>query len=119
MNNFLIVFFVFTGYLTNLQNDILGTWTNNKTGYTIEIYEQDNQFYGKIVKVREGKSDDEIGHVLLRNIVLDDSPKKYFGEVKTTGGMSANCEIELVNKDRFKLTVKKLFIKKVQMFNRN
>lgn len=113
-----ILLFLLMSNLTNLKNDIIGKWQNNKAGYTIEIFNRDNRFFGKIIDVKETKSNDEIGHVLLTNLVFDASYKKYYGKVKTPSGMTADCEIELLNQNQFQLTVKKLFIKKTQMFKR-
>ncbi len=117
IKNISILLFVLIGSFSNIQNDILGTWENNKTGYIVKIYEQDNQFFGKIVKVK-GDNSDDVGHILIKNIVYDVSNKRYFGEVETTKGMTADCEIEFINKDKFQLTVRKLFIKKTQLFSR-
>jgi len=112
----LMIFFI--GNTANLQNDIVGVWENDKMGYTIKIFKQDNQYFGKIIVVASDKSDDEVGHILLRNLVFDENNKLYSGEVKMRNGMSLNCKITLIHRDRFQLTVKKLFIKKTKMFKR-
>ena len=108
----LLIFLI--GNIAYSQNIIQGKWGNQKTGYTVEIYSKGNRFYGKIIKT-EG---DKTGHVLLNDIVYNESTKRYNGEVKTQSGMTARCEIEFINKNSFKLKVKKLFIQKTEIFRR-
>ncbi|NHZ84678.1 MAG: DUF2147 domain-containing protein [Planctomycetia bacterium] len=106
------------GNLTYSQNEIVGKWESQETGNCIEIYNQNNMFFGEIIKVSDDEHQNEIGHILLNNLIFNISTKRYEGEVKSTSGMTANCEIQLINQSKFQLTVKKLFIRKTQIFIR-
>jgi hypothetical protein len=100
------------------QPAIEGKWKSEENGSVIEIYSKNNMFIGKIINVSDAKSNDKIGHLLLNSLVYNNSTRKYEGKVKSTSGNTAQCEIELVNENKFKLTVTKLFIRKIQIFIR-
>jgi hypothetical protein len=109
---------LFTGYIVNAQSEIIGKWKNVETGSVIEIDKQNNMFYGEIIKVSGNESKEKVGNLLLNNLIYNKLSNKYFGEVKSTNGITANCEIKMLNQNRFQLTVAKLFIKKTQIFER-
>jgi hypothetical protein len=44
-----IILLLFTGYIVNAQSEIIGKWKNKDSGSIIEIYKQNNLFYGKII----------------------------------------------------------------------
>ena len=100
------------------QQAIEGKWKGEDNGNVIEIYNQNNMFFGKMINVADTTSDVEKGHVLLNSLVYNNSTKKYEGKVKLTSGFTARCEIELINENKFQLKVKKLFIRKEQIFIR-
>ena len=100
------------------QPTIEGKWKSEENGNIIEIYGQNNMFFGKIISISEAKSDVKIGHLILNNLVYNKSTKKYEGKVKTTSGMTAQCKIDLINENKFQLSVSKLFIHKTQIFIR-
>jgi len=102
------------------QPAIEGKWKSEENGNVIEIYSQNNMFFGKIINVSDANSNDKIGlyHLLLNSLVYNKSTRKYEGKVKSTSGNTAQCEIELINENKFQLTVTKLFIRKIQIFIR-
>lgn len=100
------------------QTSILGKWENEETGITLEIYNQINEYSGNIIKVSNSDSKEKVGHLLLNHLVYNKSLKKYSGKVKTTSGITASCEIEMLNHDQFQLTVSKFLIKKKKIFKR-
>ena len=100
------------------QQAIEGKWKGEDNGTVIEIYSQNNMFFGKIINAPDSSSNVEAGHVLLNSLVYNDSTKKYEGKVKLTSGFTARCEIELINENEFRLKVTKLFIRKAQIFTR-
>jgi len=100
------------------QQAIEGKWKSEENGTVIEVYSQNNMFFGKTINVPDTDSNVEIGHVLLNSLVYNNATKKYEGKVKLTSGFTARCEIELINEDKFQLKVTKLFFRKVQTFIR-
>jgi len=100
------------------QPAIEGKWKSKENGNVIEIYSQNNMFIGKIINVSDANSNDKIGHLLLNSLVYNNSTRKYEGKVKSTSGNTAQCEIELINENKFQLTVTKLFIRKIKIFIR-
>jgi len=109
---------LFTVYSVNAQSEIIGKWKNENSGSIIEIYKQNNLFYGKIIKVSGNEPKEKVGHLLLDKLTFNTTTGKYTGKVNSTTGMTADCELELINQNRFKMTVTKLFIKKTQIFVR-
>lgn len=114
----LIVTMFLVNNISFSQSSIAGKWKNTETGSIVEIYNQKDMLFGKIIKVTDNNSKEKVGHILLNNLVYNKSSKKYTGEVKSTNGMTAFCEIEMLNHDQFQLTVRKLFIKKKQIFEK-
>jgi hypothetical protein len=109
---------LFTSYIVNAQSEIIGKWKNENSGSIIEIYKQNNLFYGKIIKVSGNKAKEKVGHLLLDKLTFLTTTGKYIGKVNSTNGMTADCELKLINQNRFQMTVTKLFIKKIQTFVR-
>lgn len=113
-----ILLMLFTGYIVNAQSEIIGKWKNKDSGSIIEIYKQNNLFYGKIIKVSGNEAKEKVGHLLLDKLTFSTSTRIYTGNVNSTNGMTANCELKLINQNRFQMTVTKLFFKKTQIFER-
>jgi len=101
------------------QPAIEGKWKSEENGNVIETYSQNNMFFGKRINVSDANSNDKIGHLLLNSLVYNSSTRKYKGKLKSTSGNTAQCEIELINENKFQLTVTKLFIRKTQIFYQN
>ena len=118
MKGIYIVSMLLLSLISFSQPAIEGKWKSEENGIVIEIYSKNNMFIGKIINVSDAKSNDKIGHLLLNSLVYNNSTRKYEGKVKSTSGNTAQCEIELVNENKFKLTVTKLFIRKIQIFIR-
>ena len=100
------------------QPAIEGKWKSEENGTVIEVFNQNNMFFGKIISVSDAKSDIKIGHLILNDLVYNKSTRKYEGKVKTASENTAQCKIELINENKFKLSVTKLFIHKTQIFIR-
>ena len=100
------------------QSAIEGKWKSEENGNVIEIYSQNNMFFGKIINVSDANSNDKTGDLLLNSLVYNNSTKKYEGKVKSTSGNTAQCKIELINENKFQFIVTKLFIGKIQIFIR-
>jgi uncharacterized protein (DUF2147 family) len=113
-----ILLLLFTGYIAKAQSEIIGKWKNENSGSIIEIYKQNNLFYGKIIKVSGNEAKEKVGHLLLDKLTFLTTTGKYTGNVNSTNGMTADCELKLINQDRFQMTVTKLFINKTQIFVR-
>ena len=115
---FSILALLLFNHFVDAQSEIIGKWKSKENDNLIEIYMQNNIFYGKIIKVSGNESKEKIGHLLLDSLIFNPSTKKYKGFVNSTNGMKANCIIELLNQKRFQLTVTKLFIQKNKIFIR-
>ncbi len=100
------------------QPSIEGKWKSVEKGYVIEIYSENDMFFGKIIDTPDEDSKDEIGHLLINSLSYNNSTNKYEGKVKTTSGISAKCKIELINESKFEMKVNILFISKTQTFIR-
>jgi|GEM_PF-1985626 len=112
----IIVSLLFLVNVTFSQTIIKGKWKNLETGSIVEIYNQNELFFGKIVKVSGANSKEKVGHLLLTNLAYQESSKNYLGQINSTNGMTASCKIELLNPNQFRLTVSRLFFKRTQLF---
>ena len=115
---FSILILLLLNNFVSAQSEIIGKWKSEENSSLIDIYMQNNIFYGKIIKVSGNESKAKVGHLLLDNLIFNSSTKKYKGFVNSTNGMKADCIIELLNQNKFQLTVTKLFIQKKQIFIR-
>lgn len=70
-----ILIILFAGYSVNAQSDITGKWKNEETGSIIEIYKQNNLFYGKINQVSGNESKEKVGHLLLNKLIYNSTKK--------------------------------------------
>lgn len=113
-----ILLMVLTGNSVNTQSEIIGHWKNAESGSIIEIYKQSNLFYGKIIKASGNEAKEKVGHLLLDKLTFNTATGKFTGKVNSTNGMTADCELKLINQNRFQMTVSKLFFKKTQIFVR-
>lgn len=114
----LMLLMLMTGNSVNAQSEIIGNWENADSGNIIEIYKQDNLFYGMIIKVSGNEPKEKIGHLLLDKLTFNTITKNYNGKVNSTTGMTADCTIELINETKFQLIVTKIFIRRTQIFIR-
>ena len=110
---------------------LTGKWINEKEGIGLEIYQMHENLYGKIVWLQHPydnhgnlKTDKKnpnqalrnrplIGINIIENLIYKSEKKwengKFYAVRK---GKYAKCEIEQINSDRIKMTVKIIFIKK-------
>ena len=119
MKGIYIVSMLLLSLISFSQPAIEGKWKSEENGSVIEIYSKNNMFIGKIINVSDAKSNDKIGHLLLNSLVYNNSTRKYEGKVKSTFGNTAQCEIELINENKFQLSVTKLFIHNNSNFYQN
>lgn len=99
-------------------NDITGKWAFSDSPREIEIYLENNKYYGKIVKVSGKNEKEKVGHVMLKDLVYDQTDKKYSGKVNSPSGMSASCKLVLLDENNLHISVKKFFIKKTYILTR-
>ena len=93
------------------QYPLIGNWINEETGSTVEIFKKDGKFYGKIVKVNGNNDKEKVGQLLLTDITFINSSKTYHGQINAANGFTASCDLEHIDKNRLRLTAKKLMIK--------
>ncbi len=113
-----LLFVVSTSFQYQTQKDITGKWTfsnspRNDSPREIEIYYENNKYYAKIIKVSGENEKEKVGHIILKDLVYDQTDKKYSGEVNSPSGMTASCELVLLDENKLQINVTKLlFIKK-------
>jgi len=114
----LIVVSVFCLLFSNLvaQIDLTGKWKNEETGDIVEMYKQNDYFFGKIHSVANEDDRSIIGHIFFRNIVYFTKKNIFIGSVNSPNGMTADLSIKIIDNSHFQLTVKKLFIEKQNNF---
>lgn len=89
------------------SDEIVGKWKFTDNSREIEIYREDNKYYGKIVK-KSGENDKmKIGHIMLKNFIYDQSLKKYTGEINTPLGMAASAQLVLIDEKKLEVSLKK------------
>ncbi len=100
--------------LTSFKNSdsITGKWVFNDSPREIEIYMDNNKYYGKITKVSGTEKIERVGHILLLDFVYNPAEKEYNGNINSPGGMTASGVLSVVNEQKLKFSIKKLFISK-------
>jgi uncharacterized protein (DUF2147 family) len=100
--------------LTSFKNSdsITGKWVFSDSPREIEIYRENNKYYGKIIKVSGTEKKEKVGHILLLDFVYNPAEKEYTGKINSPSGMKASGELEVLDENKLKLNIKKLFISK-------
>ncbi|MCX6721674.1 MAG: DUF2147 domain-containing protein [Candidatus Staskawiczbacteria bacterium] len=91
-------------------NDITGKWAFPDSPREIEIYKQSDKYYAKIIKVSGKDEKEKVGHIMLKDLVYYQTDKKYTGEVNSPSGMTASCELVLLDENKLQINLKKFFI---------
>jgi hypothetical protein len=110
-----LLFVVSTSFQYQTQKDITGKWTfsnspSNDSLREIEIYSENNKYYGKIIKVSGENKKEKVGHIMLKDLVYDQTEKKYNGEANSPSGMTASCELILLDENKLQINVQKFYI---------
>jgi len=113
-NQILLFLFPLVLLLTSFKNNdsITGKWVFSDSPREIEIYMDNNKYYGKITKVSGTEKKERVGHILLLDFVYNPAEKEYNGNINSPGGMSASGVLSVVNEQKLKFSIKKLFISK-------
>jgi uncharacterized protein (DUF2147 family) len=113
-NQILLFLFPLVLLLTSFKSNesITGKWAFNDSPREIEIYKENNKYYGKIIKVSGTEKKEKVGHILLLDFVYNPSEKEYTGNINSPGGMSASGVLSVLNENKLKFSIKKLFISK-------
>ena len=101
---------ILTSFKSN--ESITGKWAFSDSPREIEIYRENNKYYGKIIKVSGTEKKEKVGHILLLDFVYNPSEKEYNGNINSPGGMNASGVLSVVNDNKLKFSIKKLFISK-------
>jgi hypothetical protein len=99
-------------------NDITGKWAFSDSPREIEMYLENNKYYGKIVKVSGKNNKEKAGHIMLKDLVYDQTNKKYTGLVNSPSGMTASCELVQLDDNNLQISVKKFLINKTYTLTR-
>ena len=94
------------------NDSISGKWAFSDSPREIEIYSVSNKYYGKIIKVSGTEKKEKVGHILLLDFVYNPSEKEYTGSINSPGGMTASGVLSVLNENKLKFSIKKLFISK-------
>jgi hypothetical protein len=101
---------ILTSFKSN--ESITGKWVFSDSPREIEIYKDNNKYYGKIIKVSGIEKKEKVGHILLLDFIYDPSEKEYPGNINSPGSMSASGVFSVLNENKLKFSIKKLFIGK-------
>lgn len=101
---------ILTSFKSN--ESITGKWAFSDSPREIEIYRENNKYYGKIIKVSGTEKKEKVGHILLQDFVYDPSGKNYTGNINSPGGMTASGVLSALDENKLKFNIKKLFISK-------
>jgi uncharacterized protein (DUF2147 family) len=100
--------------LAQSPNDIIGKWNNEAPGTSMQMeifLATDGKYYGKTIRSKEHPAQE--GKITLKALVYDQKTNQYTGSMKVPdGNMELNISLLLVNKDRIKMTGKKLLMSK-------
>jgi uncharacterized protein (DUF2147 family) len=99
-----------TSFQYQTKKDITGKWAFPDSPREIEIYKQSNKYYAKIIKVSGNDEKEKVGHIMLKDLVYDQTNKKYTGEVNSPSGMTASGELVLIDENKLQINVQKFFI---------
>ena len=99
-----------TSFQYQTKKDITGKWAFPESLREIEVYKQSNKYYGKIIKVSGNDEKEKVGHIMLKDLVYDQTDKKYKGEVNSPSGMTASGELLLIDENKLQINVQKFFI---------
>lgn len=94
------------------RSDIIGKWafTLSESPREIEIYENNNKYYAKIIKVSGNDHNEKVGHIMLKDLVYDQDDKKYKGVANSPSGIKALGKLVLLDENRLQISVSKFFV---------
>lgn len=98
--------------------DITGKWAFQDSPREIEIYMENYKYFGKIIKVSGTNDNEKTGHILLKDFVFDQSDKNYSGEVNSPDGMTATGQLMMLDENKLRFSLRKLFISKTFILKR-
>lgn len=90
--------------------EITGKWAFPDSAREIEVYKQNNKYYGKIIKVSGEDEKEKVGHIMLKDLVYDQTDKKYTGKANSPSGITASGKIVLLDENRLQISVSKFLI---------
>ncbi len=119
-NTLLILFILLLIIEIPAQNEISGKWKIGTSKSTVEIFQQKENFKGKIVKVTKDNHKQEVEQLILSNMNYVDVLDTYTCKIKITNGFTANCEFKFLDKTKSELqmTAKFMFFSKTVKFRR-
>ncbi len=101
-----IVLFASSFSLYAQSDEIIGKWKFTGNSREIEIYKEDNKYYGKIVKTSGENDNEKIGHVRLKDFIYNQTGLKYTGKINSPSGMTASGQLVLLDEKRLQIGVK-------------
>ena len=99
-------------------DEIIGKWKFPGNSREIEIYLENNKYYGKIIKTSGKNKNEKIGHIMLKDFIYNHTDMKYTGKINSPSGMTASGELLLLNENELKISVRKFFIHKTYILTR-
>jgi len=101
-------------FLMSFQNqetiEITGKWAFPDSPREIEVYKQKDKYYAKIIKVSGEDKKEKVGHIMLTDLVYDQTDKIYSGKANSPSGITASSEIMLLDENRLHIKVSKFFV---------
>ena len=107
-------------YEISAQKEIIGTWKIGTSTSTVDIFQQKENFKGRIFEITKDKRKKEVQQLTLSNINYVPVSDKYTCKLKISNGFAANCEFKFLDKTKkeLQMTAKILIFSKTERFQR-
>jgi hypothetical protein len=90
--------------------EITGKWAFPDSAREIEVYKQNDKYYAKIIKVSGEDKKEKVNHIMLTDLVYDQTDKIYSGKANSPSGITATGKIVLLDENRLQISVSKFFV---------
>jgi len=97
--------------------EITGKYQLKDSKRVLEIYLQNSKYYGKIIKNDNGV-EVKNGHILLNGFAYNSKENIYTGIVISPKGITADGELEVIDKKTIRLTVQRFITTKSFIFEK-
>jgi len=101
-------------FLMSFQNqetiEITGKWAFPDSPREIEVYKQNDKYYAKITKISGEDKKEKVGHIMLTDLVYDQSDNIYSGKANSPSGMTASGKIVQLDENRLQINVSKFLV---------
>lgn len=107
MKNLVLIVFLFvsTSLLAQKADELLGNWRTSDGERKISIYKQEGEYFGKIYWVKDENKKNEIGKVVMMNMVFKDGKYEDGTFLMPSDKHSASCAIKTIKNNFIQITI--------------